>query len=234
MYTSSLDITANRRTLLAGVALLACGSTLVPTMVSAEGGLKGSSGDPEPDDALAELGLTGERSYESPQFGYQLDWARDWAVDEAGPGESDRAEELDILVLRWASDEIAYINFMGFTMLAPNIELMMDNAENPEMVAELYGGDYGVEIVLSERDDDIQEVAYHLVAGDDPDTQRWMISSLRVLDEGLVLTTNVLLVDEDLLVEVSEAFVDGVSLNGEPLMQLLSADAILEAYAAGR
>lgn len=235
MHPHVLDANVNRRAILGGLAVLAAGSALHPVFALAEGGLKGGSADDStPDDALAEIGITGERSYESPQFAYRLDWTRDWEVNDQEPGESSPADELDTLVLSWANatiDENAYINFLGFTLPAPNVQLLMDNAENPRKVAELYGGGYEVEIVLAERDDDIQEVAYHLTSIDDPDTQRWMISSVRVLDTGLVLTTNMLLANDDLLAEVSEAFVDGLSLNEEPLIQLLTADAIQDAYA---
>lgn len=233
MHSQVLEANVNRRTLLGGLAVLAAGSALHPAFVLAEGGLKGETTDePAPDDELAAIGITGERSYQSPQFGYRLEWARDWMVDETGPGESDPAEELDILVLRWADDDVAYINVLGFTIPAANVGLMMDNAEDPRIVAELYGGDYEVEIVLAERQDDIQEVAYHLRAADDPDTQRWMMSSLRVLDDGLVVTTNVLLADGEVLADVSQAFVEGLSLDDAPLIQLLSVDAIQDAFAA--
>ncbi len=54
-------------------------------------------------------GLIDDRSYESPQFGYTLDWSRDWAVDvfydqpeeDLQPVMSNEDIEQDIIYLLW-------------------------------------------------------------------------------------------------------------------------------------
>ena len=53
-----------------------------------------------------EAGLVGRRAYESPQFGYAVDWTRDWVLDEyfETPVISFPTEEQDALCL-WLDDE---------------------------------------------------------------------------------------------------------------------------------
>lgn len=242
MSNDVLDMTLNRRTILAGIAF---GSALVPTMALAEGGLKGSSADDSEstpdddsghDDRLAELGVTGEHSYESPTFGYELEWDPTWTVLLADPGEVSATEEWDIFRLEWAElagEEATMLEFNGFAAPPENVESWLEGMSDPETLSGFFGGGTReVQVALVERDGDMMEVVWTL--GDSPGENDavQMVCSYRVLEEGLLLMSAMAITDPDLVSGVVADLIDGVTLNGEPLFALLTVDAIEDAFAS--
>lgn len=236
MNNDVLDVALNRRSMLAGIALV---GVLAPSLAAAEGGLKRSSADePEsaPADDLAEIGVTGDGGYESPVFGYQLEWTRDWDVSPTDPGSSSEADHWDILRLEWADPEderSTLLEFNGFTFPVANLEPWLEKMTDPESLSQFYGGgEREVDVALVERDGDIMEVAWRLGPSLDADDPIAMISCYRLLDDGLMLMMDLAIMDTDLISTVTADFADGITLNGKPVLEILGLADIEEAFAS--
>ena len=234
MSNDDLQIALNRRSMLAGVAML---GALVPSLALAEGGLKGTTADEQdaaPEDDLAGIGVTGDASYESPLFGYGLEWSNDWVVSPWDPGESSEADGWDIFRLEWSdsvSEESTLLEFNGFSFPEANLEPWLDSMIDPESLAEYFGGDErDMEVALVERDGDIMEVAWRMGPTAGNENAIYMVSSYRVLRPDLMLMSALAVLDVDQLSTVASGLIDGVTLDGEPLLAILSVAAIEDAF----
>ena len=230
-----LHTTMHRRTLLGGLAIF---GSLTPSLVAAQNGLKSAGDDEETDDELAAIGVTGEQSYESPQFGYRLTWDRHWFVPEDDPGTTSDTEEWDTLHIRWVETPsplgaVVQLSFDGFRGVPQTTETWLAGMADPDTLTGFFGsGGKEASVALVAEEGNIQEVVWRLSAPDDPEDMISMVSAYRVLDEkGLMLMSTLAIIAPEELTDSVASLIDDVMLDDEPLIQLLSLEDIEAAFA---
>jgi hypothetical protein len=233
MTCGNRDLHISRRTLMSGLTALTA-SALMPALVGAEGGLKGGAPDQDIPDDLAAIGVTGDGSYESPLFGYRLEWEPEWSIS-SDPGASSADDARDTFRLEWTDSlgaESTMLEFNGFAGSEANMESWLEGMLDPETLSQYFGnGAHEVEVLLTDRDGDIVEAAWVLGTERGSTTSFYMLSSYRLFDDGLVLMSLLALTDADLISSANADLIDGVFLNGEPLIQLLKVTDIEDAFA---
>ncbi len=125
-----------------------------------------------------EAGLIDDQSYESPQFGYTVDWSRDWAVDAAvqelygdPPVISDEDIEQDIIYLIWTDGEgaEAYAIISGQTANRGGPEGEVEEWTDPDYIEDQWDTSLiEVEVLLDDTTRDAGAVLYSLVDTEDP------------------------------------------------------------------
>jgi len=229
-----LQAAMHRRTMLGGFAMI---GALTPSLVAAQGGLKSGGDEPEPDDEFAAIGVTGEHSYESPQFGYRLEWDRHWFVPEDDPGKTSEFEKWDALHIRWTetpspNGAVVQLSLDGFLGNPGTIDSWLAGMADPETLTGFFGsGSDEAFVALVAEGANSQEVVWRLNAPDDPEAMISMVSSYRLLDDGLILMATLAIIDPEELTGPIASLIDDVVLDEEPLMQLLSLDEIEAAFA---
>ena len=229
-----LQATMHRRTMLGGFAMI---GALTPSLVAAQGGLKSGDDEPESDDEFAAIGVTGEQSYESPQFGYRLGWDRHWFVPEDDPGKSSEFEMWDTLHIRWVetpspNGAVVQLSFDGFLGDTATTDSWLAGMADPDTLTGFFGsgGDEAFVALVAEGVN-IQEVVWRLNAPDDPEDMISMVSSYRLMDDGLILMSTLAIIAPEELTGPITSLIDDVVLDDEPLMQLLSLEEIEAAFA---
>lgn len=111
-----------------------------------------------------EAGLVGRRAYESPQFGYEVEWTRSWVPDEYfdTPVISFPVEERDALCL-WLDDSslYAYIYVIGQTDTRGGPDADLDEWTDEGYIANQWP-DLDVEVVIGDASRTSAQVIYHL------------------------------------------------------------------------
>jgi len=214
------------------VALLFC---LAPAATLGQG-IKDEGDDPateEPFDPVEqaseweEAGLIDDQSYESPQFGYTLDWSSDWAVDvyydqpeeDLQPVMSDEEIEQDIIYLLWtnsAGDE-AYAIVSGRSTNRGGPDGDIEEWTDPDWIEQTWEPSLEVEVLL---DDTTRDTAAVLYAVQDPEEPQglvyYTIYQSIVLDEGttLYLTFSA---PEDVVEDAYDSWASDVEIDGAPI-----------------
>ena len=244
MNNNTLDLTMHRRSFVAGLSLV---GSLIPALALAEGGLKGTAteeadeqeGDaPGIDEDLQAIGITGEDRYESPQFGYEVEWSARWTVSASDPGETSKADGWDILRLEWAKTKSlgkTLFSFNGFSAPPQNLVAWLEGMTSPTTLSGYFGGGTReVEVLIVNEDEEIMEVVWWLGPSEGDDDEAYMISSYRRLEDDLMLMSSLAIFDlAQLETVVADAF-DGLEVNGEPLLVLLTPTDIEDAFAEMR
>lgn len=111
-----------------------------------------------------EAGLVGRRQYESPQFGYVVEWTRDWVPDEyfETPVISHPGVGRDDLCL-WLDDSslYAYIYVIGQTASRGGPDADLDEWTDEDYI-EGQWPDLDVEVVIGDATRTSAQVTYHL------------------------------------------------------------------------
>lgn len=117
-------------------------------------------------------GLIDDQSYESPQFGYTLEWSRDWAVDVYydPPVISDEDIEQDIVYLLWTGgpDEEAYAILGGQTANRGGPDGDVEEWLDPDFIEATWEPHLDVEALLDDTTRDAGAVLYSVVDSEDP------------------------------------------------------------------
>ncbi len=144
-----------------------------------------SNANTQGDDQEA-LGLVGTRRYESPQFGYEATWSRDWELDTYydEPIVSDEEAVQDSLYLVWSEDEDtpAYLTVFGFEAQQVDAADMVETWESAAFLEEQFP-DHETEVVLADDARDRGSVVYRQI---DTETDAEIVTVYEVvmLDDG--------------------------------------------------
>ncbi len=177
--------------------------------------------DDEPGDIpenWEEIGIISEFTYESPQFGYSVEWEEPWKVDENDPGESDPGETMDSLNLlhnvHAQSGDGCYI--LGVPPLPAGIHGHHESLYTEEGRREWFGDDYEVELLLANENEVAIELVFRLVKS--TAVIILMLQCFEVTPESWVLTTVV--AGDDTIEDVFNGLQDQVRLNGDSIVAL--------------
>lgn len=176
-----------------------------------------------------EAGLTGRRAYESPQFGYAVDWTRDWGLDTyfETPVISKPDNEQDMLCLYWSDDEsnYGYVYVIGQTDGRGGPDADVEEWLDEDYIAGQWPN-HDVTALLDDTSRDRGGVVYLL---EDPVEGYQYITiymSIELRDGTMIYLT---FSTAAASVELSyEALVDGLTLDGEPMFDLFDVDDILD------
>lgn len=203
---------------------------LLPGASAAAQGLKDTPSDDDPateeatdepadPEDLEAAGLVGSRSYESPQFGYTVDWSRDWDVDAyyEPPVISSEDDEQDLLYLVWTdgSGAEAYGIFSGQTASRGGGDADVEEWTDPDYIAEQWNANFEVEPLLDDTTRDAGAVLFSVVDSDN-DSQYYTIYQSIELEDGttLYLTFSS---HEDSFEDAYTSWSDDLELNGDPI-----------------
>jgi hypothetical protein len=168
---------------------------------------------------LEAAGLVGRRSYESPQFGYTIDWSRDWDVDSyyEPPVVSSEDDEQDLIYLVWSdgSGSEAYAIFSGQTASRGGGDADVEEWTDPDYIAEQWNANFDVEPLLDDTTRDAGAVLFSVVDTDN-DSQYYTVYQSIELEDGttLYLTFSS---HEDSLEDAYTSWSEDVEINGEPI-----------------
>jgi hypothetical protein len=180
-----------------------------------------SSPDAASDSELEELGLVAEDAYESPQFGYAVEWSSEWELDEyyAVPLVSDSEAGIDQLFLAWQGeqtdpDEASYVMVSGQED-GDGVDDTLDLWTSEEYAKEMWGGEADAEVILNETDDDTGVVLYSLVSVD-TEEQYYKVMVVAERDGGEVLNLTLNTYGPDF--ESAYEAAGEILVDGEPLL----------------
>ncbi len=172
-------------------------------------------------------GLIDDRSYESPQFGYTLEWSRDWAVDAAvqelygySPVSSDEDIEQDIIYLIWtdSAGAEAYAIFSGQTANRGGPEGEVEEWTDPDYIESQWDPEMiEVEVLLDDTTRDAGAVLYSLVDLEDPGAPDFysIYQSLELEDGTTIYLT--FSASEDVLEDAYDSWASDLEFDGAPL-----------------
>ncbi len=150
-----------------------------------------------------DFGVTSASTYESPQYGYLVEWETPWTVDPFDPGMTDPDSGLDNLVLKWdgASREAITVSLVGFSASSMGIEAFGDYVSSREYLDEwetdiikveerFYDADaFSFELLITMSDDQtVVNWVYLLGVEVSPDA--WMLATLMTTDDHLEVSYN--------------------------------------------
>lgn len=181
----------------------------------------------EQEEDWEEAGLVDDRSYESPQFGYTVDWSRNWSLDlyydqpdeDIQPVMSDEEIEQDLLYLIWTDNgEEAYAIISGQTANRGGPEGDVDEWTDPDYVEdeEIWGPGAEVEVLLDDTTRDSGAVLYSIVDTENDDAQYYTIYQSIELEDGATLYLT-LQSTEDWLEGAYESWTSDVEIDGAPI-----------------
>lgn len=157
----------------------------------------GDRGNGSIDDEFLELGVVEDGVYESPQFGTEITWNNDWAINENvdEPVESDTDANFDVLTLSGELNAYLSVEIHDASEIDPAdlVELWTSEAfldeidtlgsEPDEVVLEDSGRDIGAVVILADLDDGTQIIVYReAVLVDDGDSIA-IIQFIQIADE---------------------------------------------------
>lgn len=194
--------------------------------------------DDEPSDAadLEAAGLVDDDAYESPQFGYTVEWSRDWAVDfeielirDHAPVISDEDAELDQLYAIWSGGpgEESYAIFSGQTANRGGPDGDIEEWTDEDWIEDQWDADFDVDVLLEDTTRTAAAVLYSVVQTED-DFQHYTIYQAFELEDGttLYLTFSAF---EEWFEESYLSWSEDVEINGEPLDLVFDWDDIEDA-----
>jgi len=229
-----------RLALILGLALC-----LVAPSVAGAQGIKGDDRDDATEEATAETddnggsdeyvwedfedaGMTAEDAYESPQFGYTVEWSSDWAVDayylnddgddSIDPVMSDEDNEQDLLYLIWGEDggEAAYVIISGQTAGRGGPDADVEEWTDPDYIEGQWNENFEVEALADDTTRDAGAVLYSVVDTEDGDAQYYTIYQSIELEDGsmLYLTFSAY---EDWFEDSYTSWSEDVEIDGQPV-----------------
>ena len=219
------------------VALLFC---LLPATVMGQGVKDSRDDDPATEEATEEpfdpveqsgdweeAGLIDDQSYESPQFGYSLEWSRDWATDvfydqpdeDLQPVMSDEEIEQDIIYLVWtdADGNEAYVIVSGQSTNRGGADGDVGEWLDPDFIEATWESNLEVEPLLDDTTRNAGAVLYSVVDSEDPGgLVYYTIYQSIELEDGttLYLTFSA---SEEIAEDAYESWANDVELDGAPL-----------------
>lgn len=203
--------------------------------VTEEADLPAGEDDEEADEAAdpEDLGLVGRRSYESPQFGYTVDWSREWDVDEfyEEPLISDEDAEQDRIYLLWQGDapEEAFLVITGQAASRGGVDEDVDEWLDPDFIENQWDETLEVEPILDDASRDTGAVLYSLVDTENDDAQYFVMYVAVELEDGTMIYITFTAFGEHF--EAAYEAAGDVLVNDEPVLQFLEWDDIEDAIA---
>lgn len=176
-----------------------------------------------------EAGLVGRRSYESPQFGYAVDWTRDWVLDSyfETPVISKTDSEQDMLCLYWSDDDsnYGYVYVIGQTAGRGGPDADVEQWLDEDYIDDLWP-DLDVTVLLDDTSRDQGAVVYLLEDPVEGYQYVHMFTAIELDDGNMIYVT---FSTAAVSVEVSyPALVDGLELDGKPMISLFDVEDILD------
>src|SRR5690606_18647843 len=113
-----------------------------------------------------EAGMVGRRAYESPTFGYTVDWKRGWALDDFfdAPVISFPNDEQDALCLLWTDDSsYGFLTIIGQSASRGGPDADVEEWTDPDYI-EAQWADWDVEVLIEAERRDRGSVVYSLVS----------------------------------------------------------------------
>lgn len=178
-------------------------------------------------DDWEEAGLIDDQSYESPQFGYTVDWSRDWALDvyydqpEEGlqPVMSDERNEQDLIYLVWtgAPGEEAYVIVSGQLANRGGPDGDVEEWLDPDFIGDAWEPNFEVEALLDDTTRDAGAVLYSVADTEDPGgLVYYTIYQSMVLEDGttIYLTFSA---GEDWFEDAYESWTSDVEIDAAPI-----------------
>jgi len=183
-------------------------------------------------------GLIDDTEYESPQFGYAVEWSTDWGLDlyyddidnGTQPVMSNSDDDVDTLYLAWEDEPGApvWIVVTGQETNRGTPDGEVDEWTDRDWIDDQWASGIDVEVLLDDSGRDSAAVLYSLVDTDNDDAQFYTIYvAVYVDDYTLYLSFTA---QEDFF-EDGYAALEDVEIDGEPLFQYFDWDEIEEAIA---
>jgi hypothetical protein len=181
------------------------------------------SADPE------DLGLVDDHEYESPQFGYAVEWSRDWDLDEfyEEPLISNNENEVDTLYLAWEDGEqFAWVIVTGQTASRGGPDADVEEWLDPDYIENQWDPEIEAEPILDDVSGDAGAVLYSVIDTENDDAQYYTMYLAIERDDYMLYLSFTSHVDflEDAYVAVGDVLIDG-----EPVFQFFDWDDIEEA-----
>jgi hypothetical protein len=189
------------------------------------------------DDAEAadpeDLGLVDDREYESPQFGYTVEWSRDWDLDTfyEEPLVSDEEVAQDKLFLIWTGEdgEEAYVIVTGQEASRGGVDEDVEEWTDPDYIEEQWEEGLEVEAILDDSSGNTGAVLFSLVDTENDDAQYFIIYAAVEREDGAMIYIT-FTVFEDYF-ENAYLGAEELLIDGEPVLNFLAWDDIADAIA---
>ena len=231
------------------LAILALTFMLAGPLTASAQGLKGNKGtDQATEEATQEstgdetpqaqdpeeAGLQTDTSYESPQFGYAIEWSKDWAVDtwyddpantDQGPSvKSNTKAELDQIYLAWSgrSDATSYAIFSGQTANRGGAKGDVKEWTDKNYIADQWAENFDVKAISDDTKGKAGAVIFS-VYDTDQDYQYYTIYQSIELKDGTTLYIT-FSGYEDYFIDGYTSFSEDVTLNGDPIDLVFTVD----------
>lgn len=174
-----------------------------------------------------EAGLTGRRAYESPQFGYTVDWTRDWGLDDyfETPVVSKPETERDALCLYWSEGETdyGYMYVVGQVDSRGGADADVEEWTDPDYIEEQWPN-HDVEVIIDDSRRDRGAVAYLIEDREEGFQYATVYLSIELADDSMIyITFSTALASFE---TAYEAVSEGVTIDGEPIFTLFDWDDI--------
>ena len=168
-----------------------------------------------------EAGLVGNREYESPQFGYAVEWTRDWVPDEyfETPVISFPADEQDALCL-WLDDSslYGYIYVIGQTASRGGPDADLEEWTDEDYIAEQWP-EMDVEVVIGDANRSSAQVTYHLEDPADGTEYYTTYLSIEMDDDSMIYITFVS--DAASFEDAYQMVAEDVTLDGDAMFTVI-------------
>jgi hypothetical protein len=168
-----------------------------------------------------DLGITGQYSYESPQFGYTVEWEAPWMLDPDDPATSDPGMQTDEVVLVWepGAAQSVGVAVLGIPADAGGIVGLDEFLVSPQGKQVWFADKYETEDLLINNGDTSFE---YLILLTDPEVESfssWVfLVGTEVTPGDWVLAT--LVSSEEMLEETFEGLSDQLYVNGGSVVSL--------------
>ncbi len=229
----------NWRSLLAVIAVMCLLQVQVASMAAqGMGGLKGDEDDEETPEtelvSLEDAGLISDTEYESPQFGYVVEWTEDWVLDDyfdnpdegLQPVMTNPETEQDFLYLIWTegSSDYGYIYIIGQTASRGGPDADVEEWTDPDYIASQWPeDDWEAEVVLDEESRDRGSVVYALT---DADGALYYTIYLSIELDGGEMIYITFSTSEASFEDAFEHVSEDIEIDGEPIFTLYDWDDI--------
>jgi hypothetical protein len=156
---------------------------------------------------LEDIGVVEDGLYESPNYGYEVEWTDDWTVDAENSASED------------TYDFVQFISEDGYALSITGQEL--DRGDSiPDYVDRLLDNEedeYNTDIVLDEADE--EEGGYLGVYETEDGVELVVYSATWMHDDDLIVTV-ILIAPPDEFEDALDAAQDAFSVDGEPVLEL--------------
>jgi hypothetical protein len=156
---------------------------------------------------LEDIGVVEDGLYESPNYGYEVEWTDDWTVDAENSASED------------TYDFVQFISEDGYALSITGQELER-NDSIPDYVDRLLGNEeeeYNTDILLDESDE--EEGGYLGVYETEDGVELAVYSATWMHDDDLIVTV-ILIAPPDEFEDALDAAQDAFSVDGEPVLEL--------------